>query len=134
MQGQNLIKNVLDRFKKVKNSKERQMEGETQEQFDENILESIERNAGSALDQAQAYIDDFQKSRVEVLPAITGSLYAQGSLKKKQFLRFFKIQADQGIILKFASEQDCLNNDQDLASLDKKTLQKQVRQQSLAFP
>ena len=79
--------------------------GQIEEEEDEHILEHLEKHAGSALDQAQSYLEDFQKSKVEILPAILGNLYAQGSLAKKQLMRFFKLQADCGILIKFESEQ-----------------------------
>jgi len=86
-----------------------QIDEEDQECYDENVLEHLEQHAGSALDQAQQYLDDFQKSRIEVLPVIQGSLFAQGSLNKKQLLRYFRLQADQGILTKFESEQAFAN-------------------------
>ena len=58
---------------------------------DDKLLFHIEKHAGSALDQAQQYIDDFEKSKVEVLPMIQGYLFAQGSLNKKQLMRFFRL-------------------------------------------
>lgn len=60
-----------------------QIDEDEHENYDENILEHLEKHAGSALDQAQQYLEDFQKSRVEVLPVIQGNLFAQGSLNKK---------------------------------------------------
>ena len=53
------------------------------------MLNFIEKNAGSALDTAQEYIDDFQKSKIEIAPVITGFLLAQSNLQKKQILRYF---------------------------------------------
>jgi len=67
------------------------------------MLEHIEKHAGTALDQAQQYLEDFQKSRVEILPTVFGNLFAQGNLTKKQYLRFFKLEADNGILVKFES-------------------------------
>lgn len=74
-----------------------------EEEFDANLLQDIE-SAGSALDKAQIFLEDFQKSRVEILPAVLGSLYAQGNLTKKQFLRYFKLQVQSGLLIKFESE------------------------------
>ena len=68
-------------------------------------MEHIEKHAGSALDQAQQYIDDFEKSKIEVIPMVQGNLFAQGSLGKKQLMRFFRLQADVGILAKYESEQ-----------------------------
>jgi len=73
------------------------------------MLNDIEKHAGSALDQAQQYLDDFQKSRIELLPSVHGSLYAQGSLNKKQHLRYFKLKADCGVLIKFESREAFLN-------------------------
>lgn len=67
------------------------IEEEENDNNDDNILFHIEKHAGTALDQAQQYIDDFEKSRVEVLPMIQGYLFAQGSLNKKQLMRFFRL-------------------------------------------
>ena len=46
------------------------IEEEELDNNEDNILAHIEKHAGSALDQAQQYIDDFEKSKVEVLPMI----------------------------------------------------------------
>jgi hypothetical protein len=59
------------------------IEEEENDSSDDKLLFHIEKHAGSALDQAQQYIDDFEKSKVEVLPMIQGYLFAQGSLNKK---------------------------------------------------
>ncbi len=63
--------------------------------------ESIEKQAGSVLDQAEEYIQDFQTSRIELVSTIKGYLLAQGSLKKKQKLWYFVLRPCQGQLLKF---------------------------------
>jgi hypothetical protein len=45
-----------------------------EEDYDSGLLDDVENN--SALDKAQHFVEDFQKSRVEILPTILGSLYA----------------------------------------------------------
>lgn len=39
------------------------------------MLEDIE-HAGSALDRAQLFLEDFQRSKIEIMPSVCGSLYA----------------------------------------------------------
>ena len=46
---------------------------------------------------------------MEVLPVIQGCLFAQGSLNKKQLMRFFRLQADLGTLTKFENEQSFAN-------------------------
>ena len=67
------------------------------------FLEVVE-HAGSALDRAAAYVEDFQESKIEPLPVIHGALFFQGSIKKKQTLHYFQLQADLGILLRFDNE------------------------------
>ena len=50
-------------------------EEKEQEQINESLLEHIEKHAGSALDQAQMYIEDFQRSRIEPQPITHGALF-----------------------------------------------------------
>lgn len=45
-------------------------EEEDNDYIDGNMLDHIEKHAGNALDQAQQYLEDFQKSRVEILPTV----------------------------------------------------------------
>lgn len=70
------------------------------------MLNLIEKRAGSALDQAQEYINDFQKSQFEIIPTIHGSLLAQGDINKKQVLRYFKLISSLGILIKFDTKKN----------------------------
>ena len=79
-------------------------EEEDHDYYDEEMLDDIEKHAGTALDQAQIYIDDFQKSRIELLASVHGYLFAQGSLSKTQYKRYFKLRADCGVLIKFESQ------------------------------
>lgn len=72
--------------------------------YDGLMLNFIEKNAGSALDTAQEYIDDFQMQRIEMVSSFQGSLLAQGNLNKKQILRYFKLCASLGTFIKYESK------------------------------
>ena len=79
------------------------VEEEDQDYYDEAMLVDIEEHAGTALDRAQLYIEDFQKSKIELLASVHGYLFAQGSLSKSQYKRYFKLRADCGVLIKFDS-------------------------------
>ena len=44
--------------------------------YDEIVLEQMEQHAGSALDTAQQYLEDFQRQKFEILPRVMGILLA----------------------------------------------------------
>ncbi len=51
--------------------------GEEQPNFhDETYLDHLDEHAGSALDKAQQFLDDFKKGRIEIQPIVVGSLLA----------------------------------------------------------
>ena len=65
------ISNLTSKLTEKKQSNLQQIEEEDIIDFnDDNMIYHIEKHAGSALDKAEQYIEDFQKSKVEIIPSI----------------------------------------------------------------